>query len=602
MSASMLKTTLQTPEPPRWGITRWHAVVVLGLLLGCWMSYHMATRVLPRTARWSEMRQASPRTARAVRAAVIFPWPIALGLLSGALLNFAVVQGAVRLRPEDTAGLPTFPFNPHKTQLIIGELHNQDGTRSEKPSWLILPEKGMYTGIIATGATGSAKTSAAQYPFTAQLIRLHTKEPEKKFAGLVLDAKGNYADFVREQCLLAGRIQDYYEVSLTSGVRYNPLARPDLSAPALAGHVADMICNVQGKSSHSDPFWQQEAKDLATQVIRIVRLAQKREPTFLDLYQLATSQDLFQAWLGLAEQRVKKGEADPAEYKALKFWIEDKLGKLDPKLRASIAAGLNGVCSLFDVGEIKAAFCPAPGEANFLGFEELIARGQIVCLRVPYAELKTVSQIVGTMTKLNFYDAVLSRLSKCEAGDVGRPTFFVADEFDAYITQPGDGNYLSKCREAKSCSIIATQSYESIVAKLGNEHSAGQLLANLRTKLWLCAEDPYTAEQAARLCGEVEKVKVSRSRNESVRHSAFSFLDRKILATDPGSVGESVQESLHREQLFPPRSFTQLRLNQAVVKLFDGVKVLEPTVAYLKPIYEDPNTSWFDTPAAAEQA
>ena len=66
------------------------------------------------------------------------------------------------------------------------------------------------------------------------------------------------------------------------------------------------------------------------------------------------------------------------------------------------------------------------------GFDRLIEEGQIVALRVPKSQLKTVSTIVGTMTKLNFFDAVLNRLARAEAGsgDVGRTVFFVADEYD----------------------------------------------------------------------------------------------------------------------------------------------------------------------------
>jgi hypothetical protein len=218
-------------------------------------------------------------------------------------------------------------------------------------------------------------------------------------------------------------------------------------------------------------------------------------------------------------------------------------------------------------------------------------------LRVPKSQLKTVSTIVGTMTKLNFFDAVLNRLARAEhgSGDVGRGVFFVADEYDGYTTQPGDGDFFSKCREAKCCAVIATQTYESFVAKLKNEHVAAQLIANLRTKIWLCAEDNFTARQAADLCGEIERKKVSRSRNESARHSAFSFLDGDVIAADPGSVGEGITISLRREHLFTPRAFTSLKVNQAIVKLFDGVRVLEPWVVYLKPMHENPEVSWFDT-------
>ncbi|PYQ01279.1 MAG: hypothetical protein DMF83_26065, partial [Acidobacteria bacterium] len=421
----------------------------------------------------------------------------------------------------------------------------------------------------------------------------------RKMGGLIIDAKGNYADFVREQCKLAGRLPDYYEVSLTSGVRWNIIGRPDLNAAALGGHIADMIENVQG-TSLADPFWHQEAKDLASQVIRVLRLAEGREPTMASLYRAATSYEAFEEYVKLAEKRERTAEQHE-ELASIKFWLEAKAAKLDAKLRASIAAGLNGVCSLFDDPKIREVFAPDPQLENFKGFDRLIEEGQIVALRVPKSQLKTVSTIVGTMTKLNFYDAVLNRLARAEhgSGDVGRGVFFVADEYDGYTTQPGDGDFFSKCREGKCCAVIATQTYESFVAKLRNEHVAAQLLANLRTKIWLCAEDNYTARQAADLCGEIERRKVSHSRNESAKLSAFSFIDGAVIAADPGAVGEGISVSLRREHLFAPRAFTSLMVNQAIVKAFDGVRVLEPWIVYLKPMHEDPELSWFETTGKA---
>jgi hypothetical protein len=544
---------------------------------------------------WPALAAAEPATARYVTGLLVLPLPVVAAILACGLLNFAEVHGVAGPQRRRRRPLPKYPFDPGRTQLVIGETHHQDGSRSEQPGWLVLPEKGMYTGILITGATGSAKTSAAQYPFTAQLIHQHAHDPARKMGGLIIDAKGNYADFAREQCALAGRLGDYYEVSLTSGVRWNIIGRPDLNAAALGGHIADMIENVQG-TSLSDPFWHQEAKDLASQVIRVLRLAEGREPTMASLYRAATSYEAFEDYVKLAERRINTAEQQD-ELASIKFWLEAKAAKLDVKLRASIAAGLNGVCSLFDDPKIREVFAPDPLWENFKGFDRLIEEGQIVALRVPKSQLKTVSTIVGTMTKLNFFDAVLNRLARAEhgSGDVGRGVFFVADEYDGYTTQPGDGDFFSKCREAKCCAVIATQTYESFVAKLRNEHVAAQLIANLRTKIWLCAEDNYTARQAADLCGEIERKKVSRSRNESARHSAFSFLDGEVIGADPGSVGEGITISLRREHLFTPRAFTSLKVNQAIVKLFDGVRVLEPWVVYLKPMHENPEVSWFDT-------
>jgi hypothetical protein len=544
---------------------------------------------------WADLASHEPRSAAYLTALAILPLPAVLAILAAALVTFAEVHGLAQSRTRWRRPLPPYPFDPRMTQLVVGETHEQDGTRSDRPGWLVLPEKGMYTGILITGATGSAKTSAAQYPFTAQLIHLHAKNPDRKMGGLIIDAKGNYADFVRDQCVSAGRIADYYEVSLTSGVRWNIVGRPDLNAAALGGHIADMIENVQG-TSLADPFWHQEAKDLASQVIRVLRLAEGREPTMATLYRAATSYDAFEDYVKLAERRVSTPE-QREELASIKFWLEAKAAKLDAKLRASIAAGLNGVCSLFDDPMIREVFAPDPKLENFRGFDKLIEQGQIVALRVPKSQLKTVSTIVGTMTKLNFFDAVLNRLARAEhgQGDVGRGVFFVADEYDGYTTQPGDGDFFSKCREAKCCAVIATQTYESFVAKLKNEHVAAQLIANLRTKIWLCAEDNYTARQAADLCGEIERKKVSHSRNETAKRSAYSFLDGTVIANDPGSVGEGITISLRREHLFTPRAFTSLTVNQAIVKAFDGVHVLEPQVVYLKPMHEDPQLSWFDT-------
>jgi hypothetical protein len=569
-------------------------VACLGAAIGLFAARRVPA-LLAISSGWPEMLAHEPTTAHYVSGLLVLPLPVVGAIIACALLNFAEVHGVAGPQRGRRRPLPPYPFDPRTTQLVIGETHQQDGSRSEQPGWLVLPEKGMYTGLLITGATGSAKTSAAQYPFTAQLIHLHADDPARKMGGLIIDAKGNYADFVRDQCVRAGRLEDYYEVSLTSGVKWNIVGRPDLNAPALGGHIADMIENVQG-TSLSDPFWHQEAKDLASQVIRVLRLAHGCEPTMATLYRAATSYEAFEDYVKLAEKRVCSGEQQD-ELNSIKFWLEAKAAKLDAKLRASIAAGLNGVCSLFDDPKIREVFAPDPIWENFKGFDKLIAEGQIVALRVPKSQLKTVSTIVGTMTKLNFFDAVLNRLARAEhgAGDVGRGVFFVADEYDGYTTQPGDGDFFSKCREAKCCAVIATQTYESFVAKLKNEHVAAQLIANLRTKIWLCAEDNFTARQAADLCGEIERRKVSRSRNETAKMSAFSFLDGEVIAADPGSVGEGISISLRREHLFTPRAFTSLMVNQAIAKAFDGVRVLEPWVVYLKPMHESPEVSWFDT-------
>jgi hypothetical protein len=149
---------------------------------------------------------------------------------------------------------------------------------------------------------------------------------------------------------------------------------------------------------------------------------------------VATSFESFEPWVkdaaamaAAAKQRQREGKPQPGdamlieEAESLTFWAEGKLSKLDPKLRASIAAGLNGACSLFDVPEVRRSFAPTPadmaGKRAFIGFREALERGLVVAVRIPGTQFKTVSIMVRTLLKLNFFDAVLERLTHLKPGE-----------------------------------------------------------------------------------------------------------------------------------------------------------------------------------------
>jgi len=61
-----------------------------------------------------------------------------------------------------------------------------------------------------------------------------------------------------------GRREDYVEVSLTSGYRYNPLHN-NLDAYALAFGIATLMTNLFGRGK--GPFWQQASTNLVKFVI-----------------------------------------------------------------------------------------------------------------------------------------------------------------------------------------------------------------------------------------------------------------------------------------------------------------------------------------------
>ena len=91
--------------------------------------------------------------------------------------------------------LPRWPTSPadDKPSLVVGELHHPTVPRpSERPSWLVIPEKGLYTGVLVVGAVGTGKTTACMYPFARQLLHWRADDPKRRAGALVLEVKGDF--------------------------------------------------------------------------------------------------------------------------------------------------------------------------------------------------------------------------------------------------------------------------------------------------------------------------------------------------------------------------------------------------------------------------
>ena len=72
-----------------------------------------------------------------------------------------------------TAPLPPYPAPERREDLllVLGEQHRRTSPdRAAQPTWLSIPERGLYTGILVVGAIGSGKTSACMYPYVEQLL------------------------------------------------------------------------------------------------------------------------------------------------------------------------------------------------------------------------------------------------------------------------------------------------------------------------------------------------------------------------------------------------------------------------------------------------
>ena len=185
---------------------------------------------------------------------------------------------AARPRP-----LPAYapPERRDSPMLVLGETHFETTTgRAPAPSWLTIPQRGLYTGVMIVGAVGTGKTSACMYPYTDQLLRWRAGDPDRKLGGLVLEVKGDFCQQVRGMLGRAGRGSDYAEIRLGGDVCYNPLHN-DLDPYAVAFAIATLVNNLFGKSK--EPFWQQAYTDLLKFVILLRRLVDGYT-TFAEVY------------------------------------------------------------------------------------------------------------------------------------------------------------------------------------------------------------------------------------------------------------------------------------------------------------------------------
>ena len=349
--------------------------------------------------------------------------PAAATILAGSLvLSVWRVWLEPRRRDWRRGRLPPWPASPDDPEpsLVIGELHHPTAPReSERPDWLVIPEKGLYTGVLIVGAVGSGKTSACMHPFASQLLSWQADRAHRRAAGLVLEVKGDFCHAVRGILEEAGRGEDYIEIGLGGSWQWNPLDDPHLDTYSLAYSVSTLINQLFGKSR--EPFWQQAYTNLVRWIIELHRLLPGGWVTLRDVYRCTIDAELFArkiqearelaaeacpeealisrtdfagavgvlrrwAWERFPGRDLVSCRLDPtlreqldelgipyrtrdlggagrefvAQVDAIERWHRNDWTALDAKLRTSIVEGISVFLSLFDQPEVARVFCPPP--------------------------------------------------------------------------------------------------------------------------------------------------------------------------------------------------------------------------------------------------
>ncbi|MDE0125826.1 MAG: type IV secretion system DNA-binding domain-containing protein [Bryobacterales bacterium] len=325
-----------------------------------------------------------------------------------------------RLRDRRGAGgLPARPkASPREPLVVVGEQHHPvEPAASERPTWLSIPAKGLYTGVFVAGAVGSGKTSGCMRPFAEQVLAWRADDPRRRPSGLVLEVKGDFCHQVREILEGCGRGADYLELGLGGERSWNPLEIPEMDSYSLAGQLISLQSQLFGRGK--EPFWDRAATQLMRWIIEVHRLPPATGwVTLRDLYRDATDLERFALQIdaavaatdpAAAEERLTVGAealqvlgaADdwdwrdegggrfsvrrtPGREHALRAadvdfelraareipegaaeraaelhgWFVSHWLKLDSKLRTSISEGVASLLSLFVDPEVSRVFCP----------------------------------------------------------------------------------------------------------------------------------------------------------------------------------------------------------------------------------------------------
>src|ERR1700686_4323240 len=287
-----------------------------------------------------------------------------LFLFSTPYIGYSVVLSGIYIfrlkagRRIRAGRLPLFP-DPRKRDelfLVLGEVHNaRKQVPAENPHWLVIPERGLFTGIAILGAIGTGKTSCCMYPFAEQILAYRASDREKRIGGLFLEVKGDFCHRVREILKRHDRAEDYVEIGLGSEYRYNPLNN-DLDTYAMAYNIASLLNNLFGRGK--EPFWQQAYTNLVKFIILLHKVAYGYV-TLFDVYECAISPSVLEKKLKEAERRL--GESDsvlvsediyvkhPRDLESFGFRLNTELGLYKAKSSAGLLGALKEKNISFEV-------------------------------------------------------------------------------------------------------------------------------------------------------------------------------------------------------------------------------------------------------------
>ena len=422
------------------------------------------------------------------------------------------------------------------------------------------------------------------YPFTKQLLKYNSDNPNDKIGMLILDVKGNYYNQVKNYVDFYNLQNDLIEIGLNSGIFYNPLHKPNLKPIVLANRLKTILTLFSENNSES--YWLDKAEQILAESIKLCRLYNDNYVTFSELHKLITISGYYKEKLKILKDLFVSSKLNNKQIYELNEclnFFQKEFENLDSRTKGILISEITRITNTFISDyDIFSTFSPDKNKLNFLGFQDVIKSGKIVVLNMNISEYSLLSKIIATYLKLDFQTEILSSLSSC----IVRKTAFICDEYDKYCTKT-DSDFFSLSRESKCINIVSTQSYSSLKNTLKDEFSVKVITQNLINKIWFRTDDIFTIEEAQKQLGKEEKQKISKTISESAKETNFNYITNTLNSMN-SNISESYNSYYQNEYIYDTNFFTRnLETFTALTFLSTGDKILKPCKIEMLPYFRN---------------
>jgi len=427
-----------------------------------------------------------------------------------------------------------------------------------------------YSGTLATGATGTGKTTGSGAALAASFLLAG-------FGGLILLVKDDWT-FWKKLAEQTGRSHDLIRFSPTEAWRFNflnhEMTRPGRGA-GLTENIVRLFMAVMeisertssnGGGRENGEYWERACRQLCRNLVDLLAFG-RGHISIPDMYRVVisapkTRQELhdkewqkrsfcFQCLLEADAKR--KTPRHQRDLEIVADYFTEEFVDLSPKTRGIIISTFSTLADSLQRGILCDLLC---GETNIT--PEAAEDGKIIVIDMPIKEFSEVGLLAQAIWKYAFQRSIERR----DIQTSPRPVFLWIDEAQ-FLVNAADMEFLSTCRSSRVASVFLTQNISNFYSALGDGHrgkaQADSIFGNLNTKIFHANSDPITNEWASSLIGRTRQFFINASTSNS--NQPLDWID-SLMGRSGSQTSGGISENIDFE--VQPSVFTKLRTGGAV--------------------------------------